>query len=74
MAVYLTSKALLPPIKDQIIYVIDYNAHRIEELTAIEYVMTYPPNIPKSEIPSPTWKALYGAPLDLASMVPSAKS
>ena len=44
--VHLSSNALKPPIEEQLFFVVDYNSHRIELLTAHQFVVRYPPKIP----------------------------
>lgn len=63
--VHLSSNALRPPIEDPVVFVIDYNAHRIEQLTTRQCVIAYPPTIPEHERKSYTWASIFGAPLKL---------
>lgn len=63
--VHLSSNALRPPIEDLIVFVIDYNAHRIEQLTARQCVIAYPPTIPDAEKTLPPWESVFGMRLKL---------
>jgi hypothetical protein len=63
--VHLSSNALRPPIEDPVVFVIDYNAHRIEQLTTRQCVIAYSPTIPEPERKSYTWASVFGAPLKL---------
>lgn len=74
--VHLSSNALRPPIDDPVVFVIDYNAHRIEQLTTRQCVIAYPPKIPEEEMRSYTWESLFGSriKLDFASLRGSSAS
>ncbi|AXW24572.1 hypothetical protein [Ralstonia solanacearum] len=44
--VVLTENAPKPPIPESMFLVIDYAKHRIEQLTMLQFVRTYPPHVP----------------------------
>ena len=45
--VHLSNNAVKPPIEYPVFFVVDYNAHKIEQLMLHEFVALYPPAIPE---------------------------